>query len=114
MVTRSLDNKNMVHVGARRGILNLPGVREDVGVIGIHHDGQFINIVPAGGPLRWDVSPWGRHAMRMFTRTLLHDMVESPDVRTYVAATGMLLRSCNWCSASTSDGDAYMVGSDDV
>ncbi len=47
--------------GARRGILGLPGVREEVGVVGIHHGGHFYEFVPVTGSLRWDVSPWGRY-----------------------------------------------------
>lgn len=48
--------------GARRGVLNLPGVREDVGLIGIHHQGLFIELVPWNGSIQWDIAPWGRCA----------------------------------------------------
>ena len=44
-------------------MLNLPGVREDVGLIGIHHQGQFIELVPWNGSIQWDVATWGRFAM---------------------------------------------------
>ena len=77
--------------GARRGILGLPGVREDVGVIGIHHDSQFINIVPYSGVLRWDVSPWGRRV------TLPHKATHA-SMRT--AAAGMLIHCHEWCTAA--------------
>ena len=38
--------------GARRGILQLPGVEEDVGMIGIHWRGQFIEMVPWNGEVQ--------------------------------------------------------------
>ena len=38
--------------GARRGVLNLPGVEEDVGLIGIHWRGRFIELVPWNGLVR--------------------------------------------------------------
>ena len=38
--------------GARRGILQLPGVEEDVGMIGIHLRGQFIEMVPWNGEVQ--------------------------------------------------------------
>lgn len=46
-------------VGARRGILKLPGVEEDVGLIGIHWKGEFIELVPWNASVNWDVQPWG-------------------------------------------------------
>ena len=45
--------------GARRGILKLPGVEEDVGLIGIHWKGEFIELVPWNASVNWDVDPWG-------------------------------------------------------
>ena len=63
--------------GARRGILGLPGVREDVGIIGIHHNGQFIEIVPSGGLLKWDVSPWGRYGFH----TNAHSQLQACEAR---------------------------------
>ncbi len=48
--------------GARRGVLNLPGVKEDVGMIGIHYGGTFVELVPWAGTVSWDVAPWGRCA----------------------------------------------------
>lgn len=29
-------------------------------MIGIHFDGQFIELVPWTGEVSWDVEPWGR------------------------------------------------------
>ena len=40
-------------------MLNLPGVEEDVGLIGVHWQGQFIELVPWQGTLLWEVAPWG-------------------------------------------------------
>ena len=41
-------------------MLNLPGVKEDVGLIGVHFRGHFIELVPWNGSVEWDVAPWGR------------------------------------------------------
>ncbi|DBB03967.1 TPA: hypothetical protein ACH3X1_013035 [Trebouxia sp. C0004] len=46
-------------VGARRGILNIPGVEEDVGLIGIHWQGKFIELVPWNAAVSWEIAPWG-------------------------------------------------------
>ena len=51
--------------GARRGVLNLPGVEEDVGLIGIHWRGRFIELVPWNGLVRCTPATllhasWGR------------------------------------------------------
>jgi tocopherol cyclase len=47
-------------VGARRGLLQLPGAQEDVGVIGVHHGGAFYEINVRDSELTWEVEPWGR------------------------------------------------------
>ena len=44
-------------LGARRGILQLPGVEEDVGMIGIHWRGQFIELVPWNGEVQAGTFP---------------------------------------------------------
>jgi hypothetical protein len=46
--------------GARRGILNIPGVEEDVGLIGIHWQGKFIELVPWTSAVSWEIAPWGQ------------------------------------------------------
>ncbi|CAL8467097.1 g6633 [Coccomyxa elongata] len=51
---------SLTAVGARRGLLQLPGVEEDVGMVGIHWRGQFIEMVPWNGDVQWEVDPWGR------------------------------------------------------
>jgi tocopherol cyclase len=47
-------------VGARRGLLQLPGVLEDVGLIGIHHQGAFYELNVKDSEIEWDVQPWGQ------------------------------------------------------
>ena len=47
-------------LGARRGILQLPGVEEDVGMIGIHWRGQFIELVPWNGEVQAGTFPRSR------------------------------------------------------
>jgi tocopherol cyclase len=50
-------------VGARRSLLNLPMMGtapiEDVGLIGIHHEGQFYELNVKDSIVHWDVDPWG-------------------------------------------------------
>jgi len=46
-------------VGARRGLLQLPGVQEDVGMIGIHHQGTFYELNVRDSAVKWCVSGWG-------------------------------------------------------
>ena len=50
----------MPDAGARRGILNIPGVEEDVGLIGIHWQGKFIELVPWNAEVSWEIAPWGQ------------------------------------------------------
>jgi tocopherol cyclase len=45
---------------AIRNLLNIAGVEEEVGIIGVHYLGRFIEVSPANGKVRWDVEPWGR------------------------------------------------------
>jgi tocopherol cyclase len=47
-------------VGARRGLLQLPGVQEDVGMIGVHHGGRFYELNVRDSAVAWEVAPWGR------------------------------------------------------
>jgi hypothetical protein len=44
-----------VVAGATRGILGLPGIEEDVGMIGLHHAGVFYELVPWTGEVQWEV-----------------------------------------------------------
>lgn len=41
--------------GALRGILGLPGYQETVGMIGLHHQGAFYELVPWKGEIDWEV-----------------------------------------------------------
>ena len=49
-------------VGARRGLLvGVPGVEEDVGMVGVHTSGgEFIELTPWLGDVEWDVATWGK------------------------------------------------------
>ncbi|ESA32374.1 tocopherol cyclase [Leptolyngbya sp. Heron Island J] len=41
------------------GIRQMLGQQESVGMVGIHHRGQFYEFVPWNGQVSWQVSPWG-------------------------------------------------------
>lgn len=45
---------------AVRTLLNLPGVTEEVGMIGVHFNGRFIELAPWTSRVRWDIEAWGR------------------------------------------------------
>ncbi|GAB4820510.1 hypothetical protein N2152v2_007556 [Parachlorella kessleri] len=47
-------------IGAIRGLLQVPGVQENVGLIGIHHRGKLYELNPRDSELSWEVDPWGR------------------------------------------------------
>lgn len=51
---------SLTAVGAERGLLQFPGLKENVGLIGVHHKGQFYELNIKDSAIRWDVSPWGR------------------------------------------------------
>ena len=46
-------------VGAERGLLQIPGVQENVGLIGIHHNDTLYEVNIKDGQIRWSVEPWG-------------------------------------------------------
>jgi tocopherol cyclase len=59
-------------VGARRALaLGLPGIEENVGLIGVHlpGTGEFIELVPWAGEVVWDVEPWGKWMIRACSST---------------------------------------------
>ncbi|MEM9483731.1 MAG: tocopherol cyclase family protein [Cyanobacteria bacterium P01_F01_bin.116] len=41
------------------GIRQVLSQKESVGMVGIHHQGQFYEFVPWNGQISWQVSPWG-------------------------------------------------------
>uniref|UniRef100_A0A061SAE0 Tocopherol cyclase n=1 Tax=Tetraselmis sp. GSL018 TaxID=582737 RepID=A0A061SAE0_9CHLO len=45
--------------GGRRGILIAPSMEEDVGMICVHHEGKFIEMMPQKGEVVWNIDPWG-------------------------------------------------------
>ena len=54
---------SLTAVGARRALaLGVPGIEEDVGLIGVHlpNGGPFVELVPWTGSVEWDVDPWGK------------------------------------------------------
>eukprot|EP00958_Prasinococcus_capsulatus_P016065 scaffold1766_cov401-Prasinococcus_capsulatus_cf.AAC.22 len=68
----SFEGENELSVtttGAKRGVVVLPGVEEEVAILGITYQGDFIPFVPAAGKtrsgeveesvVRWKVAPWG-------------------------------------------------------
>jgi tocopherol cyclase len=62
---RSCPGLSLTAVGARRGLLNVPGIEEDVGMIGVHlPDGTFLEMVPWNGTVEWSADPWGRWWLR--------------------------------------------------
>ena len=62
----SFDVKDVCVTGvfALRNLLGVPGLDEAVGLIGVHHNGRFIELTPANGEVSWDVAPWGKWLMR--------------------------------------------------
>ena len=52
---RRLADKMTWHAGAKRGVKALPGVEEDVGMIGLHWGEEFIELVPWSGRVTWQV-----------------------------------------------------------
>lgn len=71
----------MTAVGALRGLLGVPGVEENVGMVGIHHRGRFYEFLPNLGRLSWDVDPWGRWRIEGCTRqyeTVVEAWCEAP------------------------------------
>lgn len=45
---------------AVRNLFNVPGVEEEVGLIGIHHEGKFYDLGVMNGRMRWSIDPWGK------------------------------------------------------
>lgn len=68
----SFDDQSQLSVtavGAKRALVTgLPVLgavgEEEVGLIGIHHNGQFYEFVPQNAEVEWDVDPWGRWWIR--------------------------------------------------
>lgn len=60
--TFDVPGLSITAVGARRQlILGVPGVEEDVGMLGIHlPDGTFLELVPWAGQVEWNADPWGK------------------------------------------------------
>ena len=46
-------------VGSTRGLGGLPGIEEEVGMVGLHWNARFFELVPWRGTVDWAVAPWG-------------------------------------------------------
>jgi hypothetical protein len=56
-------------VGARRGLLGVPGLEEDVGLVGITlPGGRFVELTPWTGDVEWSADEWGRWWLRAVGR----------------------------------------------
>jgi len=56
---------SLTAVGARRGLLGVPGLEEDVGLVGVHlPGGRFLELTPWTGDVEWSADAWGRWWMR--------------------------------------------------
>eukprot|EP00898_Chlorokybus_atmophyticus_P002292 jgi/Chlat1/3063/Chrsp21S03318 len=53
--------------GGRRGLPLVPGLEEDVALVGVHTGGKFYEFVPWTGSLEWEVAPWGLWTIRGIT-----------------------------------------------
>lgn len=54
-VTELLLTRGYWLAGATRGILGVPGLEEEVGMVGLHHQGRFYQMVPWAGQVEWQV-----------------------------------------------------------
>eukprot|EP00955_Chlamydomonas_euryale_P102566 365428-Chlamydomonas_euryale.AAC.23 len=83
---RRCPGLSITAVGARRAlVIGLPGIEEDVGLIGIHlpNGGPFVELVPWTGNVEWSIDPWGRwYAMCARSRCLALCMIHLPNMRT--------------------------------
>lgn len=50
-----------------------PAVQETLGMIGIHYNGEFIELAPYKGPMNWEVAPWG--SWRFWAKTDKYEAV---------------------------------------
>lgn len=73
--------------GGRRTLPLLVNQDEDVALIGIHHAGKFIEIVPWNGDVSWKVSPWGSWIMKGRTKGF------KVELEAKAVSTGTVLRA---------------------
>eukprot|EP00803_Ostreobium_quekettii_P009211 evm.model.scf_772EXC.8 EVM.evm.TU.scf_772EXC.8 scf_772EXC:60971-64254(+) len=73
----------LTSVGAKRK-LGLQAVEEDVGMIGVHYKGEFIELVPWSGEVEWEVEPWGSWRMQARNSTAEAELIveTKPDAGT--------------------------------
>ena len=66
--------------GGRRVLPFLWGKSEDLGMIGVHHEGRFYELVPWAGQTSWSVDAWGRWALAAENDDVVCELVvECPD-----------------------------------
>jgi tocopherol cyclase len=56
----SSPGTSVTAVGAERGLMQVENFTENVGLIGIHHEGQFYELNIKDSSIRWEASPWGQ------------------------------------------------------
>ena len=63
----------MTAVGAERGLMQVENFTENVGLIGIHHQGQFFELNIKDSSIVWEASAWGQ--WRIEGRSNLYEAV---------------------------------------
>lgn len=65
-----IEDPDDLALTAAAGQRDAPWGAEEVGAIGIHHQGQFYEFVPWNAEVSWQIAPWGSWQMQGRTRTL--------------------------------------------
>jgi tocopherol cyclase len=66
---------------------------ETLGLIGIHYDGHFYEIVPWTGEMSWEVSPWGRWELRGRCTDTKKGTPFEAEIVAVTESSGVLLRA---------------------
>ena len=69
----SSPGTSVTAVGAERGLMQLENFTENVGLIGIHHQGQFFELNIKDSSIVWEASTWGQ--WKIEGRSDLHEAV---------------------------------------
>ncbi|WP_036485872.1 tocopherol cyclase family protein [Myxosarcina sp. GI1] len=64
----SFNNTNDLAVTAVGGIRDVLWWQEEVGLIGIHYQGQFYEFAPGNSQISWQVQPWGKWQIQTSNR----------------------------------------------
>jgi len=107
---RARPGLSVTATGGNRGVVILPGVREEVAAITIHAPGGgFFPFVPVAGEgfeaadLTWSVSPWGRWTVRGVTPT--HEV----EIAGWIAPTDDVVGGTTVLRAPMDDAGAGMA-----